>query len=63
VWAGALVADLGIGAGLRSRAAERRGNEGASNQAGTLEDSERGELLSAGTVRLQAEIKRRGLET
>jgi hypothetical protein len=33
------------------------------DQAGTLEDSERGELLSADTVRLQAEIKRRGLET
>jgi hypothetical protein len=32
------------------------------DRAGTLEDSERGELLSADTVRLQAEIKRRGLE-
>ena len=33
------------------------------DQAGTLEDSERGELLSADTIRMQAEIKRRGLDT
>ena len=31
------------------------------DQAGTLDDSERGELLSADTERFQAEIKRRGL--
>jgi hypothetical protein len=30
------------------------------DQAGTLDDSERGELLSADTERFQAEIKRRG---
>jgi len=32
------------------------------DQMGTLDDSERGELLPVDTVRMQAEIKRRGLE-
>ena len=31
------------------------------DQAGTLEDSERGALLSSDSVRLQAEVARRGL--